>query len=263
MSVKSYLDELTSQLNIAARESASIDKSIVTLAARASGYFGTNLKEKFQFGSSVRNTMLPRKADYKSDVDYMLVLDNQAALKPQTLLNRVKAFAEFYYSASEIRQSTPTVVLELNHIKFDLVPSYRGVFGSLYIPAPASSYQDWLTTEPLSFNARLDDAHRNSGYELRPALRLLKYWNALNGYIYRSFPLEERMVNAGIGWNETIKTCFYAMIANLYSTRYELSETNRLKVERAMKLVDNVRAYESNSQPISAEIEIAKLLPSL
>jgi hypothetical protein len=264
MSVNTYLSNLASELNIAEKEKASIDNSISTLAIRLKSFFGVNLKEHFQFGSSVRKTMLPRKADSKSDVDYMIVLDNAQANKPQTLINRTKSFAEHWYSSSISSQSNPTIILELNHIKFDLVPSFRAYDGaSLQIPAPASAFSDWIYTYPFSLNSNMEDAHRNSGYELKPALRLLKYWNASNDYIYSSFPLEEKMINAGLGWYADVKLCFFAMIDNIYSDRLSLPEYKRKKVERAKQLVDSVRSHENQAMPITAEAEVAKLLPAL
>jgi hypothetical protein len=264
MSVYSYLNNLAGELNIAEKEKDSIEKSVSTLSTRLSSYFGTELKEKFQFGSSVRKTMLPRRADYKSDVDYMIVLSNAQMSKPQTLINRVKDFANFWYSSSEISQSNPTVVLELNHISFDLVPAFRAYDGgSLQIPAPASASNDWIYTYPYSLNSSMEEAHRNSGYELKPALRLLKYWNALNSYVCNSFPLEESMISVGLGWYADVKLCFYAMVDKLYSERYSLPDYKRFKVERAKSVIDSVRSYEAQSMPATAEAEIAKLLPAL
>lgn len=264
MSVNTYLSNLASELNIAEKEAVAIDRSISTLSTRLSTYFGSNLKEHFRFGSSVRKTMLPRKADNKSDVDYMIVLNNEQNYKPQTLLSRIKSFAENQYGSSEISQSTPTVVLELNHIKFDLVPSFRAYDGAaLQIPAPTSSFADWMDTYPFSLNSSMEEAHKKSGYELKPAIRLLKYWNANNYYIYDSFPLEESIINAGLGYYADVKLCFFAMIDNLYGQRFSLPDYKRYKVESAKSTVDKVRSYESQSMPSPAELEIAKLLPAL
>jgi len=47
--------------------------------------------------------------------------------KPQTYLDRLRELAEVKYSTSEISQSNPTIVLALNHIKFELVPAVNGL----------------------------------------------------------------------------------------------------------------------------------------
>jgi hypothetical protein len=262
MSVLSYLDKLASLLNVAERESVNITRSIDTLYIRLGMYFNNGeLKERFRFGSSVRRTMLPRNADFNSDVDYMVVFDNVVGYKPQTLISRLKRFAEFYYSTSEIYQSSPTVVLVLGHIKFDLVPSYRS-WSSLHIPAPRTSYTDWMETDPLSFNTTIEQANKNAKFLLKPMIRLLKYWNATNGYIYESYALEQKMANASFSYFcNSLKDYFFSAIDS-FST-WDLPEYKRQKVERAKQIVNKVRQYEQDGLTISAESEIKKLLPEL
>ena len=63
------------------------------LEIRLESYFGANIEEKFKFGSYTRVTILPRKADEESDVDYMVVFDNSNNYTPQTFLDRLKRFA--------------------------------------------------------------------------------------------------------------------------------------------------------------------------
>jgi len=122
MTVQSYLDQRSSEAILSDKEKTSIFLSIETLKLRLNSYFSDALKEHFQFGSSTRGTILPRSMDSHSDIDYMIVFDDESS-KPQTYIDRLKRFAEAYYSTSEIHQSHPTVVLKLNHIHFDLVPA--------------------------------------------------------------------------------------------------------------------------------------------
>lgn len=124
MSVNSYLNSLASDLVLSNDENESIKKSISTLETRLKNWFGSAVIESFKFGSYTRGTILPRKVDSDSDIDYMVVFDNSNNYNPQTYLNRLKSFVENYYSTSEIHQSSPTIVLKLNHIKFELVPAY-------------------------------------------------------------------------------------------------------------------------------------------
>ncbi len=260
MSVLSYLQSLASDLNIADLEAGSITRSIDTIHTRLGNYFGTDVKERFRFGSSTRKTMLPRTADANSDVDYMVVFDNSSLYKPQTYIARLKRFAERYYSQSEISQSTPTVVLELGHIKFDLVPAYRS-WGSIYIPAPRSAFTDWTTTDPLSFNTTIEQANINNKFMLKPMIRLLKYWNAKNGYLYESYGLEQKIARMSFYSSTNLRDYLFAAIDNL--TTWDLPEYKSQKLARAKQLVNNVRQYERDDMPFTAETEIKKLLPQL
>ncbi len=76
--------------------------------------------------------------DAHSDIDYMVVFE-KGGYNPQTYLDGLRRFVEQRYQNSEIYQSSPTVVLELNHIRFDLVPAIRQ-WGTTY-NIPRSSAQ--------------------------------------------------------------------------------------------------------------------------
>ena len=90
MSVNTYLSDSASNLVLSTKEKESITTSINTLEIRLESYFGANIEEKFKFGSYTRVTILPRKADEESDVDYMVVFDNSNNYTPQTFLDRLK-----------------------------------------------------------------------------------------------------------------------------------------------------------------------------
>lgn len=125
MSINSYLEELSSKLVIKEEEKTKISISVSSIKTKLKKYFGSEIIDIVVFGSYTRGTILPRKADEESDIDVMVVFEfNSKQYKPQTYLNWLKQFAIEYYSRSEIYQDSPTIVLELNHIKFELVPAY-------------------------------------------------------------------------------------------------------------------------------------------
>lgn len=126
MSINRYLEETASKLIIKGNEKESIDVSLNTFKDRMRDYFSknesVNLKEIKVFGSYQRDTNLPQSVDYGIDVDIMLVMDNDGST-PQTYLDRVRRGVEAKYSTSQIRQSSPTVVLQMLHIKFEITPA--------------------------------------------------------------------------------------------------------------------------------------------
>lgn len=185
MSVLSHLQNSAESIKIKDWERNSIDTSINTLSNKLSQYFD-NLESKFVFGSYDRKTILKRSVDSNSDVDYMVVFKDGSEWTPQTLMNRLKRFAEDKYSKNEIYQSSPTVVLELNHIKFELAPAYRS-WGTLYIPAPASDYSKWISTHPNTLKDDLNEKNKNNQYLIRKLVRLMKYWNVNNNKVYKVY----------------------------------------------------------------------------
>jgi len=171
MTVNSHLVNLASDLVLSSIEKSNITTSINTLSSRLEAYFGSGINAKFQFGSSCRGTILPRKADKKSDIDYMVVFDtSDGQKKPQTYLDRLRRFAENKYTRSEISQSSPTIILSLNHIKFELVPA---VYSYEYlIPSPRSSWEEWISTDPTSANRRISDKNTAENNKIKPLVRL-------------------------------------------------------------------------------------------
>lgn len=260
MSIQSHLDNLSSQLNLKQDEKDKIKKSIATLSDRLNKYFEGQLIDHFKFGSYTRGTILPRKADEYSDVDYMVIFKNPNGYKPQTLLNYLKNFVNYYYRSSEIHQSHPTIVLELNHIKFELVPAKKDIWGAIYIPSRVSSYEEWITTDPNAFNKKLTDANVRYYSRIKPLVRLMKYWNRLNGSYLSSYTLENWIVE-NYYWNcLSLKDFIYSTFEKL-TYNYNDPQGYKQKVDRAKKIIQQTKEYERNDMPYSAESEIKKLFP--
>lgn len=256
MSVNSYLRDLASDLVLSSSEKDSITTSIDTIKRRLGDYF-SDVTEKKLFGSYVRGTILPRKADNNSDIDLMVVFSNPNGYKPQTFLNKLKEFAECYYSKSEIYQSSPTIVLELNHIKFELTPAYVS-YGLYYIPNGPSK---WMYTDPDGFSSTLTQCNGNNGYRIKPVVRLIKHWNIQKNYRnMASFKLEEKIANE----------LMYAYFSCTSYTDYVKKAleaikyyTNTSRVNTAIDHVNKALQYEKDDMPYTALGEIKKAFPEV
>ena len=194
--------------------------------------------------------------DEHSDIDYMVVFAD-TTLKPQSYLDRLKKFAEANYSSSETKQSHPTIVLELNHIKFDLVPAISYWAGGYQIPDKNVA---WQTTDPISFSNQLEDANKRSGSVLKPSIRVVKYWNAKRGYPLESYGLEKWMASLAY-WNcsnlrDYVLYAFDQLNPANYSTKWIKEE-----LERAQSLSKAIREWENKGYPTTAEQEAKKLVP--
>lgn len=212
MTALTFLSETASKAVLTTDEQTSISTSISTLQNRISYHFDSgSIKQHFRFGSSTRGTILPRLMDEHSDIDYMIVFKENNAT-PQTYLNRLKSFVEKYYKSSEIRQSSPTINLELNHIKFDLVPATINQFGGLQIPNGSGG---WMSTNPNDFNSLLYEKNKNHGYLIKPTIRLAKYWNSTSGFPFESFSLEKFICSLFFLFASNQKDYFFAVIDSL------------------------------------------------
>lgn len=194
MTVNSYLDRLASRLVLSDAEEESIKTSTNSIGSRLDSYFGGLIADHFKFGSYTRRTILPRLADEESDIDYMVVFCD-GSYRPQTYLDRLKTFAERYYTKSEIHQSSPTIVLELQHIKFELVPAHCGYSGGeYYIPDGKGG---WMSTYPRQFDSLLRKVNQEHNYQIKPAIRLIKHWNInKNKRALSSYQIEQKITEA-------------------------------------------------------------------
>lgn len=259
MTVLSHLNSVSSNAVLSSAELESINRSIETLETRLANYFGSEIKAKFRFGSSTRGTILPRSMDGKSDIDYMVVFSN-SDYKPSTYLQKIRRFVETYYSSSEIFQSSPTIVLNLNHIRFEIVPAIESWFYGLQIPAPASNFSEWIETDPNDFNADLTNCNVSNNSKIKPLVRLLKCWNAQNSYPFESFLLEKEVINMSFWFCTDLKDYFFTAVENL-SVGFFAPQWKINVVNRAQNIVAEVKRLESQGMPYSAESEIKKLIP--
>jgi hypothetical protein len=262
MPVNAYLTALASNLVLNRQEQDSIDTSIAVLDNRIANYFKSDVSGHLKFGSSTRGTILPRRADERSDIDYMIIFNtSDGVYKPQTYLTRLRTFAARCYSTSEIHQSSPTVVLELSHIKFDLVPSIRNSLGQFQIPSSSNiAYSDdWMVTDPKGFNGLLTDANTRYNSLLKPLVRLVKYWNALNGRHFGSFDLENYIVGHWFSNCTSLKDLFYEFW-NIPWCGTSTPQYIRDKVQSARDQVSLVRYLEQRLQEDRAEEQLERFI---
>lgn len=195
MSINTYLETVASKLIIKGDEKEAIGVSIDTFQGRMKDYFSknesVNLKEIKIFGSYQRDTNLPQAIDYGTDVDIMLVMDDDGAT-PQTYLDRVRRAVEAKYPTSMIKQSSPTVVLQMLHIKFEITPAI--MYGYRY--KIKNNQNQWMYTYCATDLNNLALANKNNYFMIKPVIRLLKYWNVKRNYkSFSSYELEKIVVN--------------------------------------------------------------------
>lgn len=194
MNVNGYMMRIARTAIVRESEKQSIQRSLGRLRLLLRKHFRQDLVEHLVFGSFSRQTILPRRLDEHSDVDFMIVFGNDGS-RPQTYLDRLRRFVEANYSRSEIRQSHPTIQLNLNHITFELVPAIKGFWGGYQIPLKATYFADWTDTNPRGFNNDLMQANKDHGSLVKPLIRIMKYWNAVSGYPFDSYTLEQEIVS--------------------------------------------------------------------
>lgn len=264
MTINSYLTNLAGQAILRDAEKAGVQRSIAALQARLSDHFGNQISQQLLFGSYSRGTILPRSMDAQSDVDYMVIFSDNG-LQPQSYLDRLRRFAEQRYASSEVAQSHPTVALELNHIRFELVPALKSWFSGLQIPAKGSDYQSWQDTDPNGFNEKLVNANQANANLIKPLVRIMKYWNATAGYPFESYALEQKVAGHGYGFLGLMITRqmadYFYQIVDALDVGFFASQSKQDALARLKQLTAQASTLERSGQVAQAEAVMAKLLP--
>lgn len=263
MTCLQYLCNLGSALVLSQAERTSISISIGFLRKNLSSWeHASDVEDTLIFGSYSRDTILPRWADENSDVDLMVIFKGND-LTPQTHLNWLKGFAQTYYSRSEIHQSNPTIVLKLNHIKFEITPANRLIYGiekGFQIPAPASGYTQWMNTYPVQLNARLTFANQRYSYLLKPLIRILKYANARMGKPYSSYEIEEHVLRQSFFGCNNVEDMFYHAVSNL-AVPYTMAEYKKQTINSFKNNVAYIKDLKNRGYNVLAIQKLQNLLP--
>lgn len=258
--VSAYLRSLSGALSMTAAQAEKVEKSLAALRRGITEYFPEQVTEQITFGSYSRRTNLLLRADPYSDVDHMVIFDRGGGERPQTLLDRLKRFAEAEYPRSLVHQSSPAVVLNLNHIRFELVPAYRNWLGTCRIPARTSDFASWIDTDPNEFESYLDRRDRSTGGEMRPLIRLFKYWNALNSYPFQTYELERLIAEQWYPWSQTparyLSSAFWGL------EQRGLSRKASEAVSRATGILSEVKRVACFDLS-GAAVELQRLLPAV
>lgn len=237
-SLNYYITRITNKLFISygSTERKSIDTSVGYLTTNLKNYFGNQIVEIILFGSYTRGTIIPRKYDLNSDVDIMVVFNNDLypEKRPNTYRENLKRFVDLKYPRSISNKDLPSVMLILSKIKFDLVPAVknnRWFSETLYIP---KNQIEWQSTDPKGFNKELSDANQKYKNIVKPIIRLLKYWNHKNNYPYDSYELEQIISKMNFS-GDNIETGFYYAIELLPTSRRSEFTKGKVKTLRNNK----------------------------
>lgn len=259
--VNAYLRQVAGSALISPKEQATIETSIATLDKRLFEEFDNSIVAKrLIFGSFARQTMLPRWMDEQSDVDYMVVFADTNK-EPQTYLDRLRRFADNRYWNSTRYQDHPTLALDLNHIRFELVPARdTGMWAGLQIPTKSTTFK-WMETNPDEFSKVLDAKDRSHKELIRPLVRLAKYWNACAGYVFESYALEQKVVAHGFLWvPDDLEAYFFAFMGSLDVSYFD-AQWRKDRIVALKQALSDVRALQAQRNDGGAVRRMAALLP--
>lgn len=237
-----------------------IARSIKSITKNLHEYFEEEVDDAMVFGSYSRNTILPREYDKNSDVDILVLFATDGKrLRPESYREKLKKFALEFYDASKVIKDHPSIVIELDHINFDLVPGIFDngfIYDSIEIPGKDG---DWMETDPNKFYKDLIEVNTRYNSIVKPIVRILKYWNAVNEYPYHSSFELEKMI-AGMNFSgENFESGFFYAVDELET--WGRSDWTKQKVEFLRKHVSYMKEYLSNDDLIGAKRIVSRVFP--
>ena len=118
---------------------------------------------------------------------------------------------------------------------------------------------NWQDTDPNDFNKTLNEKNARASHLLKPAIRLVKFWNANGGDIYDSFGLEKYMASLGFWGVNNLREYVFSAIDGMALGSGQ-PQWRKDKLARAKIIVASVRALENKGSSSLAETEVKKLI---
>lgn len=158
------------------------------------GFFSSHFEMRepvFAVGSYDRKTICDRERD----------IDLTAPFEPygeqgywdrykhdsQSFLYWVRGRLNDHYHATRISSRQVCVKLDFTRIETDVTPCFPRRGGGYLMPDGRGG---WMATNPPYHTELMDRANRDHDWDLKPLIRLIKWWNIANGHHLRSFHVE-------------------------------------------------------------------------
>lgn len=164
------------------------------------------VEKTFLTGSYKKNTLINHS---NNDVDMFVVLKgyDTTTIKPHTILEKLKKDLQNKYTTAKIKKNKPCVVLEFQHIIFELTPviqinnTLQLVLGfentlEFYMP-DVSSANEWIKTEnPRILEKKLSSANQRLDAQLVPLIKMMKQCKLKNNLQNpKSFEMEQLAID--------------------------------------------------------------------
>lgn len=130
--------------------------------------------------------------------------------------------------------------------------------GVVKIPAPKSKDLKWIDTNPKYLITRVQNVDKNHNNLILPVIKILKYWNTLNGRPFTSFQIEKAIVDK-INTRTTIKQYFLSAISAI--DEIASGDTQKKAIRNLREKLKRLNFLEANNFHEYIEQELNSFLP--
>jgi len=152
----------------------------------------------FLTGSYKKKTLI----NPANDIDVFIVLSGYSKydIKPNTILDKLKKDLQKTYPNTKIKQDKPCIVIEFNHVIFELTPAIEieswNEHNSFYIPE-MSKNNTWQKVEnPRILENSLSQKNQNLSQKLNPLIKMMKKCKVKNNLKTPSFEMEKMAIGS-------------------------------------------------------------------
>lgn len=197
MTLLQSITQLIDNISVTDRQEESITASINNLDGHLLDKENDlHIDNTFRNGSYDRDSII-RPLD---DIDVFAVLnrdkwkDESGNLPtPQSVLTKFKNYLNGLKDyEGKVSQDRPCVTIRLSDKDFDVLPSFRD-FGGGYL-IPNYDLSSWIYANPEQLTTDLDSVHKLRNYKVKPAIKVVKYWNRDIGKLIPSYHIEETAI---------------------------------------------------------------------
>jgi len=153
----------------------------------------------FLTGSYKKKTLI----NPANDIDVFIVLKGYSEnnITPNAILNKLKKDLQKTYPNTTIKQNKPCIVIEFNHVTFELTPAieienYWTNDNEFYIPE-MSKNNTWQKVEnPRILEKSLVEANQRLSQKLNPLIKMMKKCKINNNIKAPSFEMEKMAISS-------------------------------------------------------------------
>jgi len=138
----------------------------------------------------------------------------------------------------------------------ELIPAYKENEYLIHYIIPRNNGLQWITTIPNEINDQVNKMNLEHNELMIPLIRILKYWNKINGSIYTSYSLEKAIIDMPFPNYEKLSDYFYFGVEHL--SLDGLDEDMSSKVEEFKKAILSIK---DDTQDEEALYRLSKIIP--
>lgn len=207
------------------------------------------------FGSCARGTNLPKKYDPNTDLDVLVIFnDDSYDRTPETYRNVLRDLVESSLNVRTVKKKHPAVVIEQDSVNVDLVPCVLEDDDYL-IPAADNKWRD---TDPHDYTNIVADHDEAEQDHLRRLIRLLKYWNVQRNERFDAFELEMQIIDSFCP-GDSFAEEFFDVVDSLDGS--DLSQTSAQYLDGLKSDAEWLQKYMQDANTRKIEERLSRIFP--